>query len=175
MKELFELHELSVKLKNLKRAGWQLKDVPDPESVAEHSFSVSLLVLMLAERLKLDSGKCTRMALVHDLAEAAVGDITPHDDISLEEKAGREKKAVDGIARSTNIGLMGLWKEFEENKSKEANLVHDMDKIEMLLQALDYEKRYDKDLGEFFEYVKPRLVLADSKKMFAEILKRRQG
>ncbi|XP_073026704.1 uncharacterized protein [Primulina eburnea] len=43
-----------------------------------------------------------------------------------------------------------LWLEYENNSSLEANLVKDFDKIEMILQALEYETEHGKVLDEFF-------------------------
>lgn len=39
----------------------------------------------------LDIGKCVQLSIVHDLAEAQVGDITPWEGISKEEKKRLEK------------------------------------------------------------------------------------
>jgi len=127
------------------------------------------------------------MALVHDLAEATVGDITPHCGISTDEKHAKELHAItemtsklsisyenendhakdeqsnnnndnnssnSGSGRST-IGseIYGLWKEYEEGRTEEAKLVKDMDKLEMILQALEYEQdgKNEKSLDGFFD------------------------
>lgn len=43
------------------------------------------------------------LALVHDLAECIVGDITPHCGVSPEEKHRREDEAMKTIAELTGI------------------------------------------------------------------------
>lgn len=58
-----------VKCKRLKRTGWVKSQIPDPETVAEHSFRVSLLAMILAPQFKVDQTKVTKMALIHDLGE----------------------------------------------------------------------------------------------------------
>ena len=65
------------RLKRLPRTGWVESGVPDPESVADHSFRVALLTLVLADLKGLDALKAVRMALIHDLGEAETGDLTP--------------------------------------------------------------------------------------------------
>ena len=80
------------------------------------------------------------MALIHDLAEAKVGDITPLDGISKKEKHDLEEKAMIKLVNSLDNGkdLLSLWKEFEEGKTKEAKFVKRLDKLEMMFQAYEY-------------------------------------
>ena len=65
---------LAGKLKELKRAGWIRHHVPLPESVAEHSYRVAMLAMVLAKRANVDELTAIKIALVHDLAEVEVGD-----------------------------------------------------------------------------------------------------
>ena len=62
--------------------------VPQPESVAGHMYRMAVLGLLAGDAL--DKNRCVKMCLVHDLAESIVGDITPHDNVSKEEKHRRE-------------------------------------------------------------------------------------
>lgn len=109
---------------------------------------------------KLDILKCCRMALIHDMAEALVGDITPVDPVSKEEKSRRESTTMDYICTNLlgkfNGGLNGedvrkIWQEYEDSETAESHFVHDVDKIELLLQMVEYERAHkcEKDLGEF--------------------------
>jgi putative hydrolases of HD superfamily len=105
----------------------------------------------------LDKNKCVMLALVHDLAESIVGDFTPYSGVSRDEKARREGLAIDYISDYWGSGAMpgevkALWEEFEAGESPESRHVQDVDKVEMMLQALEYEERFkgDVDLGEFF-------------------------
>lgn len=100
------------------------------------------------------------MAVIHDMAESLVGDITPVDDVSKEEKSRRESETMDYICTNLlgqfNGGLNGqdvraIWQEYEDSKTPESLFVHDIDKIELLVQMVEYERKYqcEKDLGEF--------------------------
>ena len=40
-----------------------------------------------------------KMTLIHDLAECIVGDITPHDNVTPEDKHEREDKAMESICK----------------------------------------------------------------------------
>ncbi|KAF3452886.1 hypothetical protein FNV43_RR03319 [Rhamnella rubrinervis] len=144
------------RLKTTKRAGWLRRDVKDPESVADHMYRMGVMALISSDIPGVDRDKCIKMAIVHDIAEAIVGDITPSDGISKTEKSRREREALDhmckllgGGSRAKEIG--DLWMEYEENSSPEAKIVKDFDKVEMILQALEYENEQGKDLDEFFQ------------------------
>lgn len=174
MSDVLDLQELVMKLKTLKRKGWERRGIPNPESVADHSFATSILVVIMAKKLNLNMEKCLKMSLLHEIAEAKIGDITPKDD-NWSQKNELENQAIKDIVSETGLTFVSeLWQEFSENKSKEAILVHDMDKIELTIQTLDYEKKYpDKDFTEFYDYVKDKLELEESKQLFNEIIKKR--
>jgi putative hydrolase of HD superfamily len=101
---------------------------------------------MLITDPTLNSSKMIHMAMVHDVAEAIVGDITPSDGISKKEKQVLERKAmqsfVDLLGSSKEVlYIQSLWEEYEMGESREALLVKDLDKFEMIVQAFEYEKR----------------------------------
>ena len=156
---LAELARLAGALKQVRRRGWVLRGVTEPESVADHSFRTALLALVLARDDSFDRGRCVAMALVHDLAEAVVGDITPYDGISREEKRRREREALSRLA--DNLGdteLLELWEEFEAGETAEARLVRQLDVAETILQAHEYRDATDQDLSEFRRRGEPKLT-----------------
>ncbi|MCJ1269020.1 hypothetical protein MMC22_008908 [Lobaria immixta] len=127
---------------------------------------------------------CTKMALVHDMAESLVGDITPVDNVPTAEKHRREAESMEFLAGTLlgkssrgydqGQGLKEIWQEYEDSKTKEAIFVHDVDKMELLLQMMEYERRHKAqlDLGEFAGVVR-RIQLEEVKVWCAEILKER--
>lgn len=129
----------------------------------------------------LDRLKCLQMCLVHDIAESVVGDITPADNVSKEEKQRRERETVDWMARALlcNTGdghhgeeLRDTWEEFEQGDTAESRFVQNIDKLELLLQMVEYEDRGAQNLGQF-AYVAQKLS-ADLKPMGEKILGERQ-
>lgn len=80
------LMHLIERLKLQKRTGWVRQGINLPESIADHMYRMAMLSLLSEEDEQLDIAKCVQMAVVHDLAEATVGDITPYDGISKAEK-----------------------------------------------------------------------------------------
>ncbi|HEX8906312.1 MAG TPA: HD domain-containing protein [Longimicrobiaceae bacterium] len=138
---LLRFFHLAGRLKDTPRAGWALRGIPAPESVAEHSHRVALLALVLAPRAAppLDVGRCVAMALVHDLAESLVGDITPYDGVSADEKRRREDAAIREMATlAGDASLAELWREYDAAETAEARFVKELDKLETVLQAAEY-------------------------------------
>ncbi|XP_042989806.1 5'-deoxynucleotidase HDDC2 isoform X1 [Carya illinoinensis] len=165
-------------LKTTKRTGWVRKEIKDPESIADHMYRMGLMALIASDIPGVDRNKCIKMAIVHDIAEAIVGDITPSDGISKAEKSQREREALDhmckllgGGSRAQEIGE--LWSEYEENSSPEAKVVKDLDKVEMILQALEYENEQGKDLEEFFQSTSGKFQTEMGKAWALEITSRR--
>ncbi|CAH8660940.1 unnamed protein product [Schistosoma rodhaini] len=100
-------------------------------------------VIPADERANLNTDRLIKMAIVHDLAECIVGDITPHCGVSKEEKLSREEDAMkqlcELISEENRTEIMDLWKEYVDQKTPEAVICKDFDKFEMLLQAYEYE------------------------------------
>ncbi|KAI9799389.1 MAG: hypothetical protein M1833_004089 [Piccolia ochrophora] len=179
-------HVLS-RLKTTKRAGWQRHGIPDGESVSDHMYRMSIITMLAPPALQktLDIPRCTKMALVHDMAEALVGDITPVDNVPKQEKSRRESLTMDYFTKSLlgNVDggaqgkdLRAVWEEYEESKTREAKFVHDVDKIELLLQMLEYEKARggSLDLGEF-AWVAEKLELPEMRQWSDEIRQEREA
>ncbi len=128
-------------LKQLYRQGWLGRGVGAErcESVADHSFAVALLVLLLAEASfpGLDREKLLRLALLHDLDEIHAGDLTPADGVTAREKSERERRSVVRTLGKLpgGAGYVELWEEYERQTTPEARLVRQVDRLEMALQA----------------------------------------
>jgi len=170
-------------LKTTKRTGWVMREVPQVESVADHSWRMTLMAMVAAQQnSNVDVSRCVQIALVHDLAEATVGDITPHCGISDEEKYRRELEAITTMTSKLGGALGGdeilqLWKEYEEGTTEEAKLVKDLDKLEMILQAQEYEEDGDngKSLDGFFDSTRGKWRTEMGRKWAEEIEARRKA
>ena len=133
------------------------------------------------------------MALVHDMAELLVGDITPMDRVPKSEKGRREAETMEFLCGKGGLGggggrggqqgegggaqgegIKAIFEEYEEGKTLESVFVHDVDKVELLLQMVEYEKRGEGrvDLGEF-SWVAQKVQLVEMKEWCREILRER--
>ncbi len=148
-------------LKLIPRIGWQLRGVRPPESVAEHSFGVAFVALVLAEHVQsppLDRGRLLAIALLHDLTETLITDLPPSAIrfLSPAAKQSAEEQALDHLLGDLPFGgeYRELWQEFEERSSAEGRLVRDADKLEMMIQALAYERDTGAtNLDEFWDRI----------------------
>lgn len=135
----------AMELKDEKRSGQELYNIEEPDSIAEHSWSVSFLTLVHAED-GINLEKALKMAIIHDLGETEVGDIPQRADEENQEtvsggKEKQERKAIADISGSLyEREILDLWNEYEERKTQEAQFVKDMDMLESCLQALRKEK-----------------------------------
>lgn len=167
-------------LKVLPRSGWLQARIPAEgvESIASHSYGMSLLLLYLAPELSeqgLDVDRALRMALIHDLAESITGDRTPEDGVSPMDKYAEESAALDHILfeMDNRSELRDLWEEFETGETQEAQLVRRMDKLDMLVQAFLYEKKYKTRLDPFWEGMASLFENSESEGIFNYLLNNR--
>ncbi|KPJ08700.1 HD domain-containing protein 2 [Papilio machaon] len=186
--KILEFLELVGRLKHVKRTGWVLCNIEDCESIAGHMYRMGLMTFLLTEEnnpTKLDRFKCLQIessllsALVHDLAECIVGDLTPHCGVSPEEKHRQEDEAMKKIAELTGIAgdrMYDLYKEYENQSSPEAKFAKDLDRYDMILQAFEYEKRENapKKLEEFFKATEGKFNHPFIKELVKELYRQRE-
>jgi putative hydrolase of HD superfamily len=173
---------LTRSLKTTKRTGWVMSGVQNPESIADHMYRMSLMAMIASfSNESLDTNRCIKLALIHDLAEAKVGDITPHCGVSDEEKYKLELGTMEQIQSMLGPMLGGdeildLWKEYEEGSTTEAKLLKDLDKIEMILQAQEYEAEgsSEKSLDQFFTSTEGKWRTEIGRAWAEEIVSRRK-
>ncbi|MFL5345581.1 MAG: HD domain-containing protein [Hyalangium sp.] len=118
-----------------------------------------------------DVSKVVRIALLHDLGEARVGDITPHDGVNPTQKHALERQAVEQILGRLPRGAeyLALWEEYERGTSLEARLVRQVDRLEMSLQACVYEHQGMGDLSQFFASAQKIMETPELQAVLAEL------
>lgn len=146
-------------LKLQKRTGWLDHNITPCESISDHMYRMGITA-MLIKNPQVNRDKCVRIALVHDIAEALVGDITPFDGVPKEEKHRREWETIQYLCEHfikpyNEIAaeeIMDHWLQYENITSLEARYTKDIDKYEMLVQAFEYEREYGSkvDLDQFW-------------------------
>jgi putative hydrolases of HD superfamily len=149
------------RLKRLERTGWALRGMPGgTESVASHSFGVSVTAMLLADELvksglQIDVDRLLRMALLHDWAEARVGDM-PRTGVAY-FGANARKNAETAAFTDIVQGLVSadvyreIYDDYEQRGSLEARLVKAADVIDLLVQVLALERAGARGLDEFWK------------------------
>lgn len=149
-------------LKTQKRTGWLDRYVPAEkvESIADHMYRMSIISMVLPNvDNKINIDKCVKIAVIHDIAESLVGDITPFEGVPKLEKHRREYETIlylsaiiEPYNEKFSKDIVELWLDYEEIRCIEAKYVKDIDKLEMIQQAWDYEQDFGikYDLNEFY-------------------------
>lgn len=143
-------------------------------------YRMSVMSFLIPKDNPVDRVKCMKLALVHDLAESIVGDITPYCGISKQEKRLREHKAILEICslldKTSSEEVLKLFEEYENQETAEAQLVKDFDLYDMILQAYEYEKRDQapNKYEEFFINTKGRFKTDFVRKLVDELQKQRE-
>ena len=147
---LARLHPLA----RVPRAGWLLRGVAEPESVASHCHAVALLTQLVCDARpgSFDAGRAVAMALVHDCAEVVTMDIPmPAGDAAFREAKSRtELAAFASIFAGSSVRAPELFAEFERAETPEARLVRGLDKVQMMIRATCYEREGRGSLGDFW-------------------------
>jgi putative hydrolase of HD superfamily len=155
------------KLKSEARKGWKLRGVKNPETIAAHTFRMAIMAWLLGERKRLNLNKIFKMSLIHDICEVYAGDTTPYDTLipknrkrikeitnrwptffkrekekNYYEKYKRECKALKELVKNLPPHLKreikNLWIDYEKGFTREGRFVRQLDRVENLLQALEY-------------------------------------
>lgn len=173
MEELLNFFIEVGKLKRKQRKGWQVHQIKNSESTADHIFRMAIIAWILGKKKKLNLERVIKMALVHDLCEVYALDLTPYDPLlpknkkkamevlkhwpkftpALKRKKYRDKykmelralnKLTSKLPSALKAEIKNLWLDFEEGLTREGRFVKQVDKVENLLQGLEYWKKYKK-------------------------------
>ncbi len=146
------------------------------ESVAAHSFGVAFVAWMLCTMCEkeqgkgvLDREKVLKMALLHDLPEARIGDFNAVN--KLYDQADEEralKEAVSGTLLEEEV--VTLWQEYRKGESLEAKLVHDADVIDLLLQLKEHADLGNPYAPRWIDFARKRLLTSYGKELATKVL-----
>ncbi len=173
---LFDFFYIASELKKIPRKGWKEKiGIQDPESVADHSYGTAVMAMIFSDNVgNLNTERIMKMALLHDLAESIIGDFMPGE-IQKENKKNVENQVMEEILSKLPPRLFdkycSIWKEYINCTSKEAVLLHEIDKFEMAIQAAKYygEGFPKEKLHEFVESARREIKSKELTEILDEI------
>ena len=174
MRQFLDFFHQIGKLNEKPRRGWVLIGIKNPASIADHSFRMAIMGWVLGKGRKLNTERVIKMALIHDICELYSGDITPYDYKPLPKdkkewpkifdcwprfskskkiknfikKHEKEKKGLikitSGLSSESRKEILQLWHEYEKGITKEARFLRQVNRLETLLQALEYSYKNKK-------------------------------
>jgi putative hydrolase of HD superfamily len=173
---ILDFFKTSINLKKIHRQGWVDKlSIIKPESVADHTYSMAIMGMIISDLENYNSEKIIKMILLHDLAESKIGDYAPGQ-IDLERKNEIENiaflKILEDLPNSIKTQYQNIWKEYQESNSPESQIVHQLDRLEMALQAKTYQNEgHSKErLESFFDSAKKEITNPKLKELFRNII-----
>ena len=146
IEEAMRFYLLAAQLKYKIRTGWDEQHwniKGEKEKVAEHVYGAAILAIAIDSEfdLKIDLGKVLKMIAIHEIGEVKIGDITPFDNITPEEKEAMEHQAMADVLGDLckKEEMLDLLMEFDEHKTREAQFAYLCDKMEADIQAKVYQ------------------------------------
>lgn len=161
-------------LKRVKRSGWWVAGIKDPESVADHCFRCAVIGYYLAHLEGADPFKVTVMALFNDIHEARINDLHKMGHYYIEFKAAEKKafkdqiKFLDGKIKSQ---LSGFREEYDDQATPEAMVARDADILECLVQAKEYYDSGYRGAKSFLERAPDFLKTKSARNLWRDLRK----
>jgi putative hydrolase of HD superfamily len=160
-------------LKRYKRTGWLVAGVRDPESVAEHSFRAAIIAAVLAKLEGGDPERAAFMALFHDTQETRITDI-PYIGKRYLKAAPNEEVTADQV-RDVTAPVADMVRdavaEYEDRSSVEAVCARDADKLECLIQAVEYREQGHQNVQGWIDSSLAALTTPSGKRLAEEALR----
>jgi len=160
-------------LKRIKRSGWWVAGIKDPETVAEHCFRCAVIGYYIAHCEGVDPYKVVTMTLFNDIHEARINDLHKMGHHYIEFRDAEKKVFADQMAqldKRVKEALQSMRSDYEGQVSRESIIARDADILECLIQAKEYV-----DLGHpvartFFKRAPDYLKSVTAKKLWQKAL-----
>ena len=134
-RELIDFLGIAEKMKCNTRHSWTSTN--RKESVAEHSWRLSLIALLLEREIEnVDFQKIIKMCIIHDLGEAITGDITSF--LKTKQDSKTEQKAIttliEKLPEPQKTDMLTLFEEMEKRETMESKIYKALDRLEAVIQ-----------------------------------------
>jgi putative hydrolases of HD superfamily len=178
---ILEFLRAAERLKTTARSGWT--SAGQPESVAEHTWRLCLMALVLRPSFPdVNFERLVKICIVHDLGEAIGGDVPAPEQVRRAgSKAADERRdllqLLAPLPAPVRDEITALWDEYERAQSTEARLAKALDKLETILQhtqghnPADFDYRFNLTYGR--QYTGDHPLLAAVRAVLDEETERR--
>ena len=168
-KYLYEVGQL----KRVKRSGWWMAGINNPESVAEHTFRAAILGYILASLEGCDPMETATLCLFHDVPEARINDfhrVAKRYIDSDEGEANAQREQIARLPQQIAENIAALMNDYEEKGTPEARIAHDADLLECLIQAREYQAQGYTDVQDWIINCRAGLKSAAAKSLAEDCL-----
>jgi putative hydrolase of HD superfamily len=159
-------------LKNARRTGWWMAGVRDPESVAEHAWRTSVIASVIATLEGADAARAAHLAVWHDSQETRTGDV---NHLGKKYAAAADPEAVTedqtaGMPEVLRSAVRAVVAEYEAKETPEAICARDADKLECMLQGLEYKAQGYSSAQRWIDNSRARIVTESGQRLADELL-----
>lgn len=159
-------------LKHARRTGWWMAGVRDPESVAEHAWRTALIASIIAKLEGADPARSSFLAVWHDTQETRTGDVNY---LGKKYSTEADPQAVtadqtEGMPEVLAAAVRELVAEYEAKESPEAICARDADKLECMLQGIEYKAQGYENAQRWIDNSKGRIVTETGRRLAEELL-----
>ncbi|MFA5059156.1 MAG: HD domain-containing protein [Candidatus Omnitrophota bacterium] len=159
-------------LKKVKRSGWWVAGIKDPESVAEHCFRCAVMGYYLAHLEGADPFRVTLMTLFNDIHEARINDLHKMGHYYIDFKSAEKKvfrEQIEFLNKKAKNQMQEIRDEYDKQSTKESLVARDADILECLLQAKEYYDNGYKGAKNFFKKAPDFLKTKSARKLWRTI------
>ncbi|MFD7230471.1 HD family hydrolase [Streptomyces sp. NPDC059881] len=159
-------------LKHARRTGWWMAGVRDPESVAEHAWRTALIASIIAKLEGADPARSSFLAVWHDTQETRTGDVN-YLGKKYSTEADPQSVTADqtvGMPEVLAAAVRELVAEYEAKESPEAICARDADKLECMLQGIEYKAQGYENAQRWIDNSKGRIVTDTGRRLAEELL-----
>ena len=159
-------------LKKVKRSGWWVAGIRNPESVADHCFRCAIIGYHMAHLEGVDPFKVLIMTLFNDIHESRINDLHKMGHYYIDFKAAEKrvfKDQIKSLAGQAKAEMEGLRREYDEQVTKESIVARDADILECLLQAKEYYEEGHTKAKKFFQKAPDHLKTKTAKMFWRNI------
>jgi putative hydrolase of HD superfamily len=159
-------------LKQTKRTGWWMAGVRDPESVADHSWRTALIATIIAKLEGADPARAAFLAVWHDSQETRTGDV---NHLGKKYVPGADPRAVTddqvtGMPEVLASAVRELVAEYESKESPEAVCARDADKLECMIQGIEYKAQGYENAQRWIDNSRGRLTTKSANELADAVL-----
>lgn len=158
-------------LKRIKRSGWWVAGIDDPETVAEHSFRTAVIAFYMAHMEDVDPYKTVTMALFNDIHEARINDLHKMGHYYIEFRHAEKKvfkDQVQDLPGKVKNELSAIRDNYDAQRSKESIVARDADILECLIQAKEYYENGHLTAKKFFQIAPDHLKTKTARKLWEQ-------
>jgi len=159
-------------LKRVKRSGWWVAGIKDPESVAEHSFRCAVIAYYMAHMEKVAPYRVVMMALFNDIHEARINDLHKMGHYYIDFKKAEKKvfhDQVKGLELSIREELTSIRHDYDAQMTKESLIARDADILECLVQAKEYHQEGNPKAKQFLKCAPQFLKTKSARKLWRQL------